>query len=78
MGLQQLEHRFWSLICLLVMSCLLGTMLLTTTHSQYNNLTYYLDNHKITGGLSFEHQLANNSYMRNGTGYYRYASVDDL
>ena len=43
-----------------------------------DNLTYYLDNHTITGGLSFEHQLANNSYMRNGTGYYRYASVDDF
>jgi len=43
-----------------------------------NNLTYYLDNHKITGGVSFEHQLANNSYMRNGTGYYRYASVEDF
>ncbi|WP_223266343.1 TonB-dependent receptor [Gelidibacter gilvus] len=43
-----------------------------------DNLTYYLDNHKITGGLSFEHQLANNSYMRNGTGYYRYASIEDF
>lgn len=43
-----------------------------------NNLTYYLDNHKITGGVSFENQLANNSFMRNGTGYYRYASVDDF
>lgn len=43
-----------------------------------DNLTYYLDSHKITGGLSFEHQLANNSYMRNGTGYYRYASIDDF
>ena len=43
-----------------------------------DNLTYYLDNHKVTGGVSFEHQLANNSYMRNGTGYYRYASVDDF
>ena len=43
-----------------------------------NNLTYYLNNHKITGGVSFEHQLANNSYMRNGTGYYRYASVEDF
>lgn len=43
-----------------------------------DNLTYYLENHKITGGLSFEHQLANNSYMRNGTGYYRYASLDDF
>lgn len=48
------------------------------TFTVTDNLTYYLDNHKITGGLSFEHQLANNSYMRNGTGYYRYASVDDF
>lgn len=43
-----------------------------------DNITYNVDNHKITGGLSFEHQMANNSYMRNGTGYYRYASVDDF
>ena len=48
------------------------------TFTAINNLTYYLDNHTITGGLSFEHQLANNSYMRNGTGYYRYASIDDF
>jgi len=43
-----------------------------------DNVTYYLENHKITGGLSFEHQMANNAYMRNGTGYYRYASIDDF
>ncbi len=43
-----------------------------------DNITYYSNNHKITAGLSFEHQMANNSYMRNGTGYYRYASVDDF
>ncbi|MDD2931679.1 MAG: carboxypeptidase regulatory-like domain-containing protein [Fermentimonas sp.] len=43
-----------------------------------DNLTYYLDNHKITAGLSYEYQMANNAYMRNGTGYYRYASVDDF
>jgi hypothetical protein len=43
-----------------------------------DNLTYSLSNHKITAGLSFEHQMANNSYMRNGTGYYRYASIDDF
>ncbi len=48
------------------------------TFTIIDNLTYYLDSHKITGGLSFEYQLANNSYMRNGTGYYRYASVDDF
>lgn len=43
-----------------------------------DNLTYYANNHKLTAGLSFEHQMANNSYMRNGTGYYRYASVEDF
>ena len=43
-----------------------------------DNITYYLDNHKITAGVSFEYQMANNSYMRNGTGYYRYANIDDF
>lgn len=48
------------------------------TFTVTDNLTYYLDNHTITGGLSFEYQKANNAYMRNGTGYYRYASLDDF
>ncbi|MEE3446846.1 MAG: TonB-dependent receptor, partial [Prevotella sp.] len=43
-----------------------------------DNFTLYLAAHKITAGLSFEHQLANNAYMRNGTGYYRYNSVEDF
>ncbi len=43
-----------------------------------DNFTWNLNNHKITAGLSYEHQYANNAYMRNGTGYYRYASVDDF
>lgn len=43
-----------------------------------DNMTYYFDSHKITAGLSYEHQMANNAYMRNGTGYYRYASIDDF
>ncbi len=43
-----------------------------------DNVIYYLDNHKITAGVRYEHQMANNSYMRNGTGYYRYASIDDF
>ncbi|MEO5788503.1 carboxypeptidase regulatory-like domain-containing protein [Gelidibacter sp.] len=62
-----------------------GTELFTHNNAVNNNtftitdnLTYYLDSHKVTGGLSFEHQLANNSYMRNGTGYYRYASLEDF
>ena len=43
-----------------------------------NDLTYYLGSHKITGGVSFEYQMADNAYMRNGTGYYRYNSVNDF
>ena len=43
-----------------------------------DNFTYYGGSHKVTAGLSFEHQMANNAYMRNGTGYYRYASVEEF
>lgn len=43
-----------------------------------DNFTYYFDAHKLTAGVSYEYQLANNSYMRSGTGYYRYASITDF
>ena len=43
-----------------------------------DDLTYFLGDHKITGGISFEHQMTDNAYMRNGTGYYRYNSIDDF
>ena len=43
-----------------------------------DNFVYNLGAHKLMAGLSFEYQLANNSYMRNGTGYYRYRSLDDF
>ena len=43
-----------------------------------DNVNYYLNNHKFTAGANFEYQMANNSYMRNGTGYYRYASIEDF
>lgn len=63
----------------------LGYELFTWNNAVHNtvanvkdDLTYYLDNHKITMGLSYEYQMADNAYMRNGTGYYRYASVDDF
>ena len=63
----------------------LGYELFTWNNAVHNtifnvkdNLTYYTGNHKITGGLSFEYQLADNAYMRNGTGYYRYNSVDEF
>jgi len=43
-----------------------------------DNVTYYMGNHKITAGLNWERQTASNSYMRNGTGYYRFASAEDF
>ena len=48
-----------------------------------DDVTYYMGAHKIMAGISFEHQMADNQYMRNGTGYYRYnwedgMSVEDL
>jgi len=49
-----------------------------TVYNIKDDLTYYLGAHKITAGLSYEHQMADNSYMRNGTGYYRYNSLDDF
>ena len=43
-----------------------------------DNVTYYTGNHKITAGINWERQTASNSYMRNGTGYYRFASAEDF
>ena len=63
----------------------LGYELFTWNNAVHNtvanvkdDLVYYLDNHKITMGVSYEYQMADNAYMRNGTGYYRYKSVDDF
>jgi len=43
-----------------------------------DNLSWSLNSHNITAGFRFEHQMADNAYMRSGTGYYRYSSVDDF
>jgi len=43
-----------------------------------DNVTIYAGSHTITTGASWELMDAKNSYMRNGTGYYRYASADDF
>ncbi len=49
------------------------------THiSVKDDLTYHAGNHKLTAGANYEYQMADNSYMRNGTGYYRYRSLDDF
>ena len=43
-----------------------------------DDVTIYLGDHKVTAGAGYEYQMADNSYMRNGTGYYRYNSLDDF
>ena len=49
-----------------------------THFSVKDDLTYFSGDHKITGGINFEYQMADNIYMRNGTGYYRYSSLYDF
>ena len=63
----------------------LGYELFTYNNAVHNTIwnikddaTYYLGSHKIMAGVSYEYQMADNQYMRNGTGYYRYNSVDDF
>ena len=63
----------------------LGYELFTWNNAVHNTIwnakddvTFDLGMHKLVAGLSFEHQMADNQYMRNGTGYYRYSSVDDF
>lgn len=63
----------------------LGYELFTWNNGVHNNvwnikdeITYYLGNHRVVGGLAYEYKMADNIYMRNGTGYYRYSSLDDF
>ena len=63
----------------------LGYELFTWNNAVHNtiatikdDITYSLNRHKIMAGLNYEYQMADNQYMRNGTGYYRYKSVDDF
>ena len=63
----------------------LGYELFTWQNGYHNNVinikddfTYYMGAHKLTAGLAYEYQMADNAYLRNGTGYYRYNSLDDF
>ena len=48
------------------------------TFSVVNNLTINLEKHTLTAGVSYDNIYVNNSYIREGTSYYRYASLDDF
>ena len=63
----------------------LGYELFTWNNAVHNTIwnikddvTYYAGAHKIMAGISFEHQMADNMYMRNGSGYYRYNLSDNM
>ena len=63
----------------------LGYELFTWNNGVHNDalnikdeITYYAGNHKIVGGIAYEYKMADNAYMRNGTGYYRYSSLNDF
>jgi hypothetical protein len=59
---------------------------LFTWHNGYHNrsitakddIIYYFGYHKLTAGVAYDYQMVDNVYMRNGTGYYRYYSLDDF
>lgn len=43
-----------------------------------DDLSFHLEDHTIIAGLSFENQQVANCYMRNGSMYYRYNSLNDF
>jgi hypothetical protein len=49
-----------------------------TNLSFIDNITYQKGKHTFTGGASFETMSFKNSYVRDGTSYYRYNSVEDF
>ncbi|MBR0255419.1 MAG: TonB-dependent receptor [Bacteroidales bacterium] len=63
----------------------LGYELFTWNNAVHNtvanvkdDITWYKGSHKVTAGLNYEYQMADNQYMRNGSGYYRYKTLDDF
>ena len=63
----------------------LGYELFTWNNAVHNtvgnirdDITYYYGAHKFMAGINYEYQMADNQYMRNGTGYYRYNITDGM
>jgi hypothetical protein len=48
------------------------------TLSFTDNLTINLNSHTLTAGIAYDHLFFYNSFIREGTSYYRYGSVDDF
>ena len=43
-----------------------------------NNFTAFLDNHRVTAGVSYEFQRVGNAFMPSGRGHFRFASVEEF
>lgn len=52
--------------------------LINNTITVKNDLIYYGGKDRVTIGANYEYHIAKNSYMRNGTGYYRYSCLSDF
>ena len=50
----------------------------STSVNVKDDVNFYLGSHKIMAGLSYEYQMDDNQYMRFGSGYYRYKSIEDF
>lgn len=55
-----------------------GNDLKNNTLTVIDNLTWTKGRHEVTGGLQFDYLTFGNSFLQFGTGYYRYASVQDF
>ena len=51
---------------------------INNTFSISDDFTYYLGNHTLTAGLRYDNIYVNNRYIREGTSYYRYSSMEDF
>ena len=63
----------------------LGYELFTWNNAVHNtignvrdDITLTVGSHRLTAGVNYEYQMADNQYMRNGTGYYRYNWEDGM
>jgi hypothetical protein len=51
---------------------------INNTFNATDNLSININNHTLTAGISYDQLYFFNSYLREGTSYYRYASVQDF
>jgi len=55
-----------------------NNQVVNNTFNIFDNFTYNIGAHTLTGGIAYDDYYFGNNYMREGTSYYRYASVADF